>query len=161
MVEPNQKVTSIRRCHCPAAAEPNCFYLVRQETTWELRNEFKARSHNPILSRIRFSVPKIGSRHSDGPISRFRFCDENLRRSFVVCLHDPIFRTNKDSLIWQNDHRDIMQKMSAPFIFQEQCQMKIERVIFSSVFFQNCGSVYRKVNVFTRSDFRNQQKSDP
>ena len=29
----------------------------------------KARSHDPIL-RIRFLVPKIGSRRSDGPISR-------------------------------------------------------------------------------------------
>ena len=44
----------------------------------------KARSHDPIL-RIPFLVPKIGSRHSDGPISMFRFCGENLGRSFVVC----------------------------------------------------------------------------
>ena len=39
-------------------------------------------------------VPKIGSRCSDGPISRFRFCGENVGRSFVVCSHDPIFRTD-------------------------------------------------------------------
>ena len=32
----------------------------------------KARSHDPIL-RIRFLVLKIGSRRSDGPISKFRF----------------------------------------------------------------------------------------
>ena len=50
-------------------------------------------------------VPKIGSRRSDGPISRFRFCGENVGRSFVVCSHDPFFRTNKESSIWrQNDH---------------------------------------------------------
>ena len=50
-------------------------------------------------------VPKIGSRHSDGPISRFRFCGEDVGRSFAVCLHDLFFRTNKESSIWrQNDH---------------------------------------------------------
>ena len=27
-----------------------------------------------------------------------------------------------------------MQKLSAPFIFQEECRMKIEHVLFSSVF---------------------------
>ena len=94
----------------------------------------KAHSHDPSL-RIRFLVPKIGSRCSDGPISRFRFCSENVRRSFIVCSHDPIFRTNKESLIWrQNDHRDIMQNLSAPFIFQEECRMKLEHVLFPSVF---------------------------
>ena len=55
-----------------------------------------ARSHNPIL-RIRFLVPKTGSRRSYGPISRFRFCDENVGRSFLACSHDSIFRTNKES----------------------------------------------------------------
>ena len=64
----------------------------------------KARSHDPFL-RIRFLVPKTGSRHSDGPISRFRFCGENVERSFVVCSYNPFFRTNKGSSIWrQNDH---------------------------------------------------------
>ena len=43
-----------------------------------------ARSHNPIL-RIRFLVLKIGSSHSDVPTSRFRFCGENVGRSFVMC----------------------------------------------------------------------------
>ena len=66
---------------------------------------FKARSNDPIL-KIRFLVPKIGSRSSDGPISRLRFCGENVERSFVVCSHDPIFRSNKQSSIWrQNDQR--------------------------------------------------------
>ena len=68
------------------------------------------------------------------PISRFRFCGENVARLFVVCSHDPIFRTNKESSIWgQNDHMDIMQNLSAPFIFQEECRMKIEHVPFPSV----------------------------
>ena len=123
----------------------------------------KARSHDAIL-RIRLLVPKIGSRGSNGPISRFRFCGENIGRSFVVCSHNPIFRTDKESSIWrQNDHRDIMKNLSAPFMFQEQYRIKIKHVLFPSVFFQNYGSVCRKVifNVFTRSDFRNQQKSDP
>ena len=95
----------------------------------------KARSHDPTL-RIRFLSPKIGRRRSDGQISRFRFCGENVGRSFVVCSHDPIFRTNKQSSIWcQNDHRDIIQNLSAPFIFQEEWRMKIEHVLFPSVFF--------------------------
>ena len=118
----------------------------------------KARSHDAIL-RIRFLVPKIRSRCSGGPISRFRFCGENVGRSFVVCSHDPIFRTDKESSIWrQNKHRDIMQNLSAPFIFQEECRMKIEHVLFPFVF-QNYGSVCWKVmfNVFTLSDCRNQQ----
>ena len=90
-------------------------------------------SHDPIL-RILFLVPKIGSRRSDGPISRFRFCGENVGRSFVVRSHDPIFRTNKESSIWRrNDHKDIMQNLSAPFIFQEECRRKIEHVLFPSV----------------------------
>ena len=82
-----------------------------------------------------FLVPKIGSRCSDGPISRFRFFGEDVGRSFVVCSHDPISRTDKESSIWgQNDHRDIMQNLSAPFIFQKECRMKIEHVLFPSVF---------------------------
>ena len=52
-----------------------------------------------------------------------------------MCSHDPFFRTNKESLIWsQNDHRDIMQNLSAPVIFQEECRMKIEHVLFPFVF---------------------------
>ena len=41
--------------------------------------------------------------------------------------------------------------------------MKIEHVLFPSVFFQNYESACLKVifNVFTRSDFQNQQKSNP
>ena len=122
----------------------------------------KARSHDPFL-RIRFLVPKIGSRRSDGPISRFRFCGENVGRSFVVCSQDLIFRTDKESSIWrQNDHRDIMQNLSAPFIFQEECRMKIEHVLFPSVFSKFRIRVLEgHFNVFTRSDFWNQQKSDP
>ena len=69
-----------------------------------METRLKARSHDPFL-RIRFLVPKIGSRRSDGPISRFRFCGDNVGRSFVVCSHDPFFRTNKESSTWrQNDH---------------------------------------------------------
>ena len=99
-----------------------------------LFSNLKARSHDPIL-RIRFLVPKIGSRCSDGPISSFRFCGENVGRSFVVCSHDPIFRTNKESSIWrQNDHRDIMPNLLAPFIFQKEWRMKIEHVLFPSIF---------------------------
>ena len=53
-----------------------------------------------------------------------------------MCSHDhPIFRTNKESSVWrQNDHRDIMQNLSTAFIFKEECRMKIEHIIFPSVF---------------------------
>ena len=52
-----------------------------------------------------------------------------------MCSHDPIFRTNKESSIRrQNDHRDIMQKLSSPFVFQEECRTKIEHVLFPSIF---------------------------
>ena len=54
----------------------------------------KARSHDPILT-IGLLVPEIGRRRSYGPISRFRFCGEDVGRSFVVYSHDPIFRTKK------------------------------------------------------------------
>ena len=95
------------------------------------KGSVKARSHDPILGS------EIGSRRSDCPISRFRFCGENVGRLFVVCSHDQIFRTDKEPSIWhQNDHRDIMQNFSAPFIFQEECRMKIEYVLFPSVFFK-------------------------
>ena len=114
------------------------------------RSDFK----DPVLGS------KIESRRSDGPISRSRFCCENVGRPFVVCSHDLIFTTEKESSIWrQKDHRDIIQNLLAPFIFQEECRMKIKHALFLPAF-QNYGFLSRKVifNVFTRSDFRNQQK---
>ena len=96
----------------------------------------KESSHDPML-RILFLVPKIGRRRSDGPILRFRFCGENVGRSIVESSHDPIFRTNKESSIWrQNDYRDIMQNLSAPFIFPEECRMKISMFYFHPFFFR-------------------------
>ena len=66
---------------------------------------------------IRFLVPKIGSRRSDcSPISRFPFCGENVGRSFVACLHDPIFRTNKESSIWLQNETIAGQKYHAIFV---------------------------------------------
>ena len=60
-------------------------------------------------------VSKTGSRRSDGPISRFHFCGENVGRSFVVCSHDPFFRTDKESSIWcQNDHADFVNAFHLP-----------------------------------------------
>ena len=51
-----------------------------------------------------------------------------------MCSHDPIFRTNKESSIWRQ--KDILQNLPAPFILQEECRMKIEYVLFPSVFFR-------------------------
>ena len=54
-----------------------------------------------------------------------------------MCSHDPTFRTDKESSIcYQNDHRNIIQNLSAPFTFQEECRMKIEHVLFPSVVFK-------------------------
>ena len=91
-------------------------YLNISEKKNEVRfDAVNAHSHDLIL-RIRSLVPKIRSRRSGGPTSRFHIYDENVRRSFVVCSHDPIFRTNKgSSILCQNDHRDIMQNLSVPF----------------------------------------------
>ena len=49
----------------------------------------------------------------------------------MVCSHDPFFRTNKESSIWrQNDHANFVGA------FQGECRMKIEHVLFPSVFFK-------------------------
>ena len=98
----------------------------------------KARSHDPLL-RIRFLVPKTGSRRSDGPISRFRFCGENVGRSFVVCSHDPFFRTNKESSIRrQNDPAKFFGAFHLSRRVSDEnrtCSISIR------FFFQNYGSV--------------------
>ena len=52
-----------------------------------------------------------------------------------MCPHDQICITDRESSICcQNDRRDIMQNLSAPFIFQEECRTKIEHFSISSVF---------------------------
>ena len=122
----------------------------------------KATFKGPFTRSV-FKDPFHGSETWKQAFRRFRFCGENVGRSFVVCPHDRIFRTNKESSIWrQNDHRDIMQHLSAPLIFQEECRMKIEHVLFPSVFSKLGGVCWKVIFiVFTQSDFRNQQKSDP
>ena len=76
-------------------------------------------------------VKKTESRRSEGPISRFRFCGENDRRSFAVCSHDPFFRTNKESSIWrQNDHA----KFVGGFHLSKRVSDENEHVLFPSVF---------------------------
>ena len=99
------------------------------------------------FTRSDFKDPILGSKNWKQTFRRsdFKvpFCGENVGRSFIVCLHDSIFRTNTESSIWrQNDHRDIMQNLLAPFIFQEECRMNIEHILFPSVF-QTYGSRIR------------------
>ena len=95
--------------------------------------DLKARSDDPFL-KIRVLVSKPGNRRSDGPISRFRFCDENVGRSFVECSHDPFFRTNKESSIWrQNNHEFIGAFHLSRRVSK---RMKIEHVLFPSFFFK-------------------------
>ena len=97
----------------------------------------EARSHDPFL-RIRFLVPKTGSRRSDSPISRFRFCGENAGRSFVVCLHDPFFRTNKQSSIWRQNDR---AKFAGAFHFSRRVSDENRACSISIRFSQNYGSI--------------------
>ena len=90
------------------------------------------------LTRIRFLVPNTGSKCLDGPISRFRFCGENVGRSFVVFSHDPFFRTNKESSIWrQNDHA----KFAGAFHLSMRVSDENRACSISIRFFQNYGSV--------------------
>ena len=87
---------------------------------------------------MRFLVPKTGSRHSDGPISRFRFYGENVGRSFVVCSHDPFLRTNKESSIGpQNDRA----KFVGAFHLSRRVSDENRACSISIRFFQNYGSV--------------------
>ena len=80
--------------------------------------------------------------------------------SSEVCSHHPIFRTNKESSIWrQNHHSDIMQNLSAPFIFEEECRMKIEHVLFPPVFSKLRIRVGRSFSVCSHDPIF-QQKSD-
>ena len=66
-------------------------HVVKVMSNQSLESSLKASSHDSI-SRIRFLVPKIGHRRSDGPI------------------------------------------LSVPFIFQEVYRMKIDHVLFPSIF---------------------------
>ena len=72
--EPLMKKVFHRLCFC------NKTYVTPGMSTAAIVKMFltsssvRAHSHDPIL-RFRFLVPKIGSRRSDGPISRFRFCN--------------------------------------------------------------------------------------
>ena len=74
-----------------------------------------------------------------------------------MCSHDPFFRTNKESSIGQ------MQNLSVPFIFQGECRMKIEHVLFPSVFFKIKDPFDGRSFLMCSHDpfFRSQQKSDP
>ena len=109
--------------------------------------------------RIQFLAPKPGSRRSGGPIARFRFCGESVARSFVVCSHDSFFKTNKESSIWrQNDHA----KFVGAFHLSRRVSDENRACSISIRFFQNYEAIWWKIifNVFTRSVFRNQQKSE-
>ena len=124
----------VRSCAVSAMIQDNaCDVIVFTSKNVAL----KARSHDPFLM-IRFLVLNTGSRSSDGPISRFRFCDENVGRSFVVCSHDPFLRTNKESSIWrQNDHT----KFVGAFHLSRRVSDENRACSISIRFFQNHGFV--------------------
>ena len=93
----------------------------------------KARSIYPIL-KIQFLVPKIRSRRSDGPISRLVF--EKTGRSFIVCSHEPIFRTNRIFNMAPKQSQGCHAKFANAFHLPRRVLMKIEHFIFPSVFFK-------------------------
>ena len=78
----------------------------------------------------------------------------------LQCVHIIRFSELKKNL--QFGAKTIMHNLSGPFIFQGECRMKIEHVLFSSVFSKLWIRLMEgHFNVFTRSVFRNQQKSEP
>ena len=88
-------------------------------------------------SNFKDTILNIGSTRSDGPISRFRFCGENVGRSFAVCSHDPISRTDKESSILapkrsQGHHA----KFVGAFHLSRKVLDKIDYALFPSVFFK-------------------------
>ena len=88
---------------------------------WSGPVNLKARSHD-LISRIRFLAPKTRHWRSDCPIPRLKWLWWNLSL-FVEWISR------------EQDHRGSIQNLSAPFIFQEERQMKIEHVLFLSGFF--------------------------
>ena len=74
----------------------------------------KARSDDQVL-RIQF----------------FGFCGENVGRSFVVCSHHRFSELTKNL---QFGTKMIMRNLSVLFIFQREYRMKIEHILFPSVF---------------------------
>ena len=90
---------------------------------------------------IRFLVPKIGSRRSDGQISKFRFYGENVGRLFVVCSHDPIFRTSKES---PKRSQGYHAKFVGAFHLSRRVSDENRACSISIRFFQNYVSVCRR-----------------
>ena len=90
-----------------------------------------------IRSNFKDPILNIGSTRSDGPISRFRFCGENVGRSFAVCSHNPISRSDKESSILvpkrsQGHHA----KFIGAFHLSRKVLEKIDHALFPSVFFK-------------------------
>ena len=76
-----------------------------------------------------------------------------------MCSRDPFSGTNKESSIWrQNDHA----KFVGAFHLSRRVWDEKDHVLFSSVFSKlRIRLMEGHFDVFTRSVFRNQQKSDP
>ena len=89
-------------------------------------------TQSPFLM-IQFLVPKTGSRRSDGPISRFRSCGENVGRSFVV-VHMIRFLELTKNL--QFGAKTIMENLSVSFIIQGSVRWKLSMFYFHPFFFK-------------------------
>ena len=85
--------------------------------------------------RIRFLVPKSWKQAFRRSDFKVPFLWWECRK--VICSVFTRSHFQDEQRIFNlapSDHRDIMQNLSAPFIFQEECRMKIEHVLFPSVY---------------------------
>ena len=81
----------------------------------------KARSHDPIL----------GSENWTQVFRQFNFNVEMtvMQHAVICCQSHP-----QSSILQKKDDKDIIENLSPPFIFQEECRMKREHVLCLSAF---------------------------
>ena len=93
--------------------------------------DIKARSHDPLL-RIQFLFQKLEAGVQTVRFQRSVFV-VRMSEGHLQCVHTIRFSELTRNL--QFGAKTIMQNLSVPFIFQGECRMKIEHVLFPSVFF--------------------------
>ena len=90
----------------------------------------KARSDDQVLT-IQFFGSKNWKQALGRPDFKVPFCGANVGRSFVVCSHHRFSELRKNL---QFGAKMIMRNLSVLFIFQREYRMKIEQILFPSVF---------------------------
>ena len=92
----------------------------------------KALSDDQVL-RIQFFGSKNWKQALGRSDLKVPFCGENVGRSFVVCSHHRFSELTKNLKFGA---KMIMRNLSVLFIFQREYRMKIEHILFPSVFFK-------------------------